>query len=553
MTFEFFQLGLASILGQNRLIVPPNQRDYSWTNREVSRLLKDFSRAIADRDEKYFLGTIVTIPEEKGTLEVVDGQQRLATTAIMLAEIRNYLSNRESIISESIDTEFLVAIDRRDRERIPRLRLNVDDNIYFRARLTNVSPQPSPERKSHKLIDEAFSEARAQISRIVSPYDEKDHGDILNDWIDFLENRAVAVLLRVSSGADAYRMFETLNDRGLRTSQSDLVKNYLFGKSGNRFEEVQQQWSLMRGALESIGEDDDITIRFLHHALTLIRGFVRRNRVYEVVERHSNAPGSVVRFTSELKSLSQSYVSTYNSDHEKWNETDGGKKAIEVLNLFDIKPLRPLILALTQCFDTRAIDDGLEFCISLAVRLMVASSTRTGTVQEGLAGAAHRVYLGNIAEVEDLKEDLNDITPSDERFRVAFETATVSNRKLARYYLRSMELTVNAEEQPWHIPNDDRGVITLEHILPYRPQNNWPHFTPEEVKIFWKRIGNMCLLRAGDNSAAKSAEFSDKRRYYRESPYRLTSEMAERETWRISEISERQRSLAAIAVETWKI
>ena len=141
-TFSFSQLGLASILGQNQLAVPPNQRDYSWTVREVKTLFQDFARSIADDDTNYFLGTIVTIPRAAERLEVVDGQQRLATTAIMLAEIRNYLAELDPMIAQSIDEEILTVIDRSTRARVPRLRLNLDDNDYFRARLTNEYPAP---------------------------------------------------------------------------------------------------------------------------------------------------------------------------------------------------------------------------------------------------------------------------------------------------------------------------------------------------------------------------------------------------------------------------
>ncbi|MYK07964.1 MAG: DUF262 domain-containing protein [Synechococcus sp. SB0670_bin_20] len=81
-SFKFSQLGLASILKQSRLIVPPNQRNYSWTKEEVTTLLQDFARSIGSEDTPYFVGTIVTIRKGNDVLEVVDGQQRLATTAI---------------------------------------------------------------------------------------------------------------------------------------------------------------------------------------------------------------------------------------------------------------------------------------------------------------------------------------------------------------------------------------------------------------------------------------------------------------------------------------
>ena len=46
----FAQLGLASILKHNQLVVPPNQRDYSWTVKEVRTLLQDFAKSISEGD-----------------------------------------------------------------------------------------------------------------------------------------------------------------------------------------------------------------------------------------------------------------------------------------------------------------------------------------------------------------------------------------------------------------------------------------------------------------------------------------------------------------------
>jgi hypothetical protein len=177
----FAQLGLANVLKQNQLVVPPNQREYSWTEKEARTLFQDFARAISEGDGTYFLGTIVTIPRANGLLEVVDGQQRLATTAIMLAAIRDYLESRDKMIADAIENEFLTVIDRGSRARVPRLRLNLDDNDFFRARLTR-GDQLAPTKASHRRIDEAREEARKQVVKIVAGFDEKDHGDILNRW-----------------------------------------------------------------------------------------------------------------------------------------------------------------------------------------------------------------------------------------------------------------------------------------------------------------------------------------------------------------------------------
>ena len=69
-------------------------RAYSWTRKEVSKLFEDLRKAISENEPEYFWGTIATIPRTPPTvLEIIDGQQRLATITIFLAEMRNYLKN----------------------------------------------------------------------------------------------------------------------------------------------------------------------------------------------------------------------------------------------------------------------------------------------------------------------------------------------------------------------------------------------------------------------------------------------------------------------------
>ena len=549
--FGFNQLGLASILKQHKLVVPANQRDYSWTESEVTTLLRDFARAIGDDDPTYFVGTIVTIRKGKDVLEVVDGQQRLATTAILLAEIRNYLVEIDPFIAKAIGG-FLFTIDRGMREEIPRLRLNLDDNEYFRARLTNSEDSPSATKSSHRLLDGAFTEARQQVRKVVSSLDEKDHGNALNRWIDFLEFRAVAVVLETPNEADAYRMFETLNDRGLRTSQADLVKNYLFGRAADRIEEVKHRWSEMRGALDTI-EDDDLTIRYLRHALTVMKGIVREHDVYKIVQRAAQGSLAVVNLTDRLALMASTYVAIYNADHEKWNVSDPTRKAVEVLNLFDIKPMRPLMLAIAEKMGNREVEKALRLCVSVGVRLMIATATRTGKVEAGFAEAARKTYAGEVTTEKGLRDELAGFVPSEPEFVQAFEDARISNRKLARYYLRSMELEANNESQPWHIPNDNRNEINLEHVLPEKPEGNWPQFSEEERALYWKRIGNLCLMRAKDNSTVKSAAYTDKKAVYAKSGYQLTQDIASADDWTKSAIEGRQKRLAMLALKTWAV
>lgn len=550
----FEQLGLGAVLKHNHLIVPPNQREYSWTDKEVTTLFQDFAKAIADGENGYFLGTIVTIPRQSGKLEVVDGQQRLATTAIMLAAIRDYLIGKEDILAESINNEFLTGIDRDKRERVPRLHLNLDDNDYFKTRLTMKEEEASPKmRLSHERISDAFNSAKKQVKKIVGGFDIKDHGDILNKWIYFIEKNALVVLLRVPNDANAYKMFETLNDRGLKTSQSDLVKNYLFGRSGTRLQEVQQKWALMRGTLESL-EDEDITINFLRHALIVIQGYVRESQVYEAVQSLAKSESAAVTFATNLEFMASAYVATHNPEHEKWNSyPDRARRAIEVLNLFNIKPLRPPMLAIASRFNGKEAADAFTYFISLGVRLLIAGTTRSGSVELPLAGIANNIFKEDITLASQIKNALKTIVPSDIQFAEMFQIASVSNAKLARYYLRSLEMAAKEEAEPWLIPNDDRQVINLEHVLPEKPEENWPEFNDEQRRVYSKRIGNLALLQASANSDLKSKSFADKAKIYATSPYVLTKQIADVSRWTTEEIARRQEILAQLALKAWPI
>lgn len=556
--FTVTQPGIGEILKQYQLKVPPNQREYSWTDKEVTTLFQDLAKAIADGDPEYFLGTIVTIPANSGVLEVIDGQQRMATITIMLCNIRRYLFDKDDLIASDIKN-FLTYTDRDQRAILNRLRMNNVDNDFFCQMISDdaIGSPPQPNRKSHRLICDAFDNAKKYIKNIIAGYDLKDHGDVLNKWVNFIEHGAEVILLQVPSGANAYKMFETLNDRGLKTTQADLVKNYLFGQAGDeRMAEAQESWTLMRGALETLQEEEkeDLTVGFLRHALMAMQGNLRRDQVYERVQGNARGAQTSIGFLKKLENLVNIYVATFYRDHDKWKTyPDAVRLAIQTLNFFDIHPFRPTLLSIATKYEPKEALKAFQMFISLGVRLIIATSTRSGYIEETLAAAANKIYLGNISTAEGLKKDISGIIPTNEQFQQAFQTATVSKRQLARYYLRALERVAKKTPDPWFMLNEDKEIIDLEHILPEKPGDNWPQFTEEEVTTYWRRLGNMVLMKHKDNSDLKSSKFPAKCLLYKESPYVLTSQVANTEDWNVEKIKERQVGLSKLALSAWPI
>jgi hypothetical protein len=307
----------------------------------------------------------------------------------------------------------------------------------------------------------------------------------------------------------------------------------------------------MRGALETLDESD-ITVTFLRHALIVLYGYLREAEVFDKVEEKVKSAQPAVGFATSLETLANAYVATFNPQHERWNGyPDQVRRAIEVFNLFNIRPMRPLILALADKFSPKETAAAFQYLISLGVRLIIASSTRSGSVEQPLANAAHQVHDGEIADTPQLKKALSDTMPADKQFRDAFKVAKVSNQRLARYYLRSLEMQAKGEREPWFVPQDDRIIITLEHILPRKPEGNWPRFSEDEVGNYATRLGNLVLLRASNNSDLKSSAFSVKKQVYGASPYLLTNMLAALPDWTPRAIDKRQETLADLAIQTW--
>ncbi len=552
----FEQLGIGSVLSRNILSVPVNQREYSWTEREVKALFQDLSRALSENAPEYFLGTIVTIPRKPGALEVVDGQQRLATTAILMTAAREALKGRDAdkLIVERIENTFLTAIDPAARKRISRLTLNVTDGSFFEIRVLNNSPGvKSNAPPSHKLIDDAVRFAQEHISNVLKGFNEKDHGDVLNRWIDFLEHRAIVILLKVPSDVNAYKMFETLNDRGLRTSQSDLVKNYLFGEAGSRQGEAEQKWASMKARLESVAEED-ITIDFLRQMLISLYGYLREPAVYDTVQKKAHGTVPSIQFLAKIDAGAADYAAMLNSDHEKWNTYPASvRRAIQTLAQLPMKPVRPLVLSIIRSFTPKETDIALRLIVCLSVRFLVVGGARSGVVEEAIARAAREVSDEKITKAAQLLKSLEKVVPTDVAFNERFKVATVSQAYLARYYLRSLESTVKQEPDPYFFQIDDPQVINLEHVLPENPEDNWPTFTPELAAALYKRMGNMAILKAKQNSDLRSSPFVEKKKVYALSPYELTSQIAQLAKWTPESITQRQYQMAKWAIKTWPV
>lgn len=236
----------------------------------------------------YFLGTIALTGPINDPPHVTDGQQRLATTMLLLAAVRDYFHEKQnSNLVEWLQNNYLIISDA-DEGPVSRLALNIDDRNYFAPFITKLpgdqKRQVESKRTSHERIKTAAALAGERVRTICSAYTkESDRTNRLREWVDFLTKGAIVIVLRLADDLNAFKMFETLNDRGLRTSQVDIVKNYLFQQANDRMGDVQPKWSKMIIVLEGL-DIDDIAVHFMRHFMMYRHGTIRRDQVFQKIE-----------------------------------------------------------------------------------------------------------------------------------------------------------------------------------------------------------------------------------------------------------------------------
>jgi hypothetical protein len=551
---SFQQSGIAETLKRFGLFVPRYQRDYSWEADETTEYLHDVANAITQDEPVYFLGSLVVIIRDNLSREVIDGQQRLATTSLLLAAMR-HLSPDGSPIQRALDP-FIVSLEIETMDQV-KMTLNDMDSGVFNSLISTGEPGEGfiRSRPSHKKLAANYKICRDFMEKQAASVGERNLADHFKKWLKYIQHNVTIILIEVTSELNAFRMFETLNDRGLKVSQADLIKNHLFSQSGDSIVKAQALWVSTTSSLEAI-EQDEATMNFIRHMLMATNKFVQRKYIYRDVQVMVRGENSANDMLERLDQLSIRYAALHNSESPVWKAYPAAiKEHIKVINLFNIQPLKPLLLAASAKLSESECEKLFGLAISMSVRLTIASVSRTTSqaVEGPIAETARKIWSEDITTARAAVKSIGSAIPNDAVFSDGFLTATVAKPALARYYLRTIERAAKNEESPSHIPNEDASTVNLEHIFPSNPYNNWPEFDESESQTYLKRIGNLALLVASDNELAGSESFEVKSKIYSNSTFVTTEMISSYEKWIPDSIRSRQRSLMEYALRAWPL
>lgn len=558
-TLQFSRDGIAHLLSDQLLSVPVYQREYSWRldeDNQVGDFWEDLAAAFAGGfDNEYFLGTIVlTSDDGSERLRVIDGQQRLATASILVAAIRDALrAHGQDADADIVQRDYLAAAQLGQPDEIARLVLNEDDDGFYQQRIVGGDEDAAPQRPSHDRIAEAHSHLTARVEEFIVDRGAQWYVE-LTKFVTFLSEKVAVVTVTVPTEADAYTIFETLNDRGAGLTVADLLKNFLFSVSGAHLNTVRNSWIRATGALQTTAGDNEFAT-FLRHYWSSRSGVTRERDLYKGFKAALTSSAKAREFARDLEKGAKLYSAILSPANEFWNDySDTDREAVSVLVKFDLAPNKELLLAILDKWPKAKIKQALRVLVSWSVRLLVEGTINNSAVETAYCGAAVKVRSGAITTRQQLFAEVQGQVPGDGEFKQKFAITRVSKSALARYYLSAIEGHRAGVQQPELVPNQNTDAVNLEHVLPKNSKTpEWPHLSADLRRVLPERLGNLCLLPKGPNGRLGSAAFNVKKPVLGASQLALTREIGQAAGWGPTEIDQRQAKLAEDAVAVWPL
>ncbi|WP_416210353.1 DUF262 domain-containing protein, partial [Frankia sp. Cr1] len=202
--------------GTRQYQVPLYQRTYSWQDEQLRRLWDDVVKLADDRAEDpkatHFIGSVVLAPQDIGPVGVqqylvVDGQQRLTTLSLLLCALRDHrAATEEPIHRDRINDKYLVNQWEPEDQRLKLLPTQADRASYLAS--VDATPQAGGE-------DRVGSAYRFFRSRLQPPADGATYGSAAQIE-DAVTGGLSLVSVTAQAGDNVYRIFESLNNTGMR-------------------------------------------------------------------------------------------------------------------------------------------------------------------------------------------------------------------------------------------------------------------------------------------------------------------------------------------------
>lgn len=233
------------------------QREYKWQTKQVAELVDDLAgkflesyeagherSAVADYGQ-YFLGSII-ISHKDGQKYLIDGQQRLTSLTLLLIHLHRLLGD----VEQKAQVAELIFSQKYGKKSF---------NLDVPERTTCMESLYAGEPFDDSSAPESVRNIAARFADIEEQLPEEIQAEALAFFVDWLIENVHLVEITAYSDEDAYTIFETMNDRGLSLTPTDMLKGYLLANidDADRRSAASRIWKERISALADLGKDED--------------------------------------------------------------------------------------------------------------------------------------------------------------------------------------------------------------------------------------------------------------------------------------------------------
>jgi len=537
-----------------RYEVPKFQRDYTWEEEQWDDLWQDIKALLSNDDSEHYMGYLVLQTTNNKDFQIIDGQQRMTTMSLLILATLKCLkdladagidSERNLKRKESLLNSYIGYIDPVTLISNNKLKLNRNSDDYYKQYLVLLKELPLRNTNaSEKHMRECFNWYYDRIKR------EFNTGERLAAFIDNIVDKLFFTVIEVTDQLNAFKVFETLNARGVQLSSSDLLKNYLFSVVDetkphiSEIEELENIWSKIVGKLGEQKFED-----YLRYYWNSTNKSVTKKNLFKTIKNSIKTKEQVFELIRNLNDTADLYLAIQDPEDALWKDKPEIRKSLKELKLFQIRQTYSLFLSALKHLDTDSFNKLAKICSVISFRYNIIGGLNPNAQED----VYNQVALKIASQKTFNAQDFQNIYVSDINFENDFSTKefknTTRNHKIVKYILSKIEKYLyNNEIDP------ESDLFTIEHILPENANDTWGEFTFEEINRSVYRIGNLTLLEKKLNHGAGQKPYDEKKKIYTQSNSKLTQAIPEHyETWNEDKLSARQRELAKHAKAVWKI
>lgn len=489
-----------------QFVIPVYQRNYTWkASEQVKQYLSDLENVLKGDYKNHFLGIIIYLEKSidfaAREFSVIDGQQRLTTTFLMIYAIKELLEKVGDVDKvKQIEGQFLTNPYAADNVKYKLKPLVSDDNVYrciVENRMDEIDDLNSNVLKNYRYISDKLEQW------IGMGYDANQ--------ILMAMDKLYLVCVPISGEDNAQKIFESINATGVTLTAADLIRNYLLMDLQSDIQEdyYARYWKKIE---DNVSQDSKKLEMFFRMFLAIkTYCLVPRNSVYREFMAWVDAN------SMDIKNLFEElleYAKIYNYLLE--SKLDGMNEKLRVAlndfrridsdlpiaiimefcklyrtNVISAEKLGETILAINAYLLRRSICDMNSQNISkLFPTILKKVLERCNNDYSQLVEVLNQEMVGNNAATS------GSYMPTDKQMHEALHSANVYKRPALRIVLDRMELDNNPAPV-------DLSALSIEHLMPQTPSEEWLEELDTDIEIYQEnlhRLGNLTLAAKRDNS-----------------------------------------------------